>query len=187
MGLEDHVAALSQLAARIPAIDLERVGIIGGSFGGWSALRGMLEFPEFFKVGVAGVPPGALHNMYADYHLSAFHGRPEYGDGGEMRTDPTEVPRNWTNVDSRRLAGRLAGKLLIVMGELDENVLPGSTLQLVRAFMDENRDFELIYVPDANHFEVWTPYVTRRIWDFLVRHLRGAEPPRDYEIKDLHR
>lgn len=187
MGLEDHIAALRQLAIRIPAIDLDRVGIIGGSFGGWSTLRGMLEFPEFFKVGVAGVPVGSMHNMYADYHLSAFHGRPEYSDGSEFRTAPTEVPRNWMNVDSRQQAARLAGKLLIVMGELDENVLPGSTLQLVKSFIEENRDFELIYVPDANHFEVWTPYVTRRIWDFLVRHLQGAEPPREYQLKELHR
>jgi dipeptidyl aminopeptidase/acylaminoacyl peptidase len=185
MGLEDHVAALRQLAERIPAIDLDRVGIIGRSFGGWSTLRGMLEFPEIFKVGVAGVPPGSMHNMYLDYHLTAFHGRPEYSNGGDSRPAPAEVPRNWQNVDSRQQAGQLAGKLLIVMGELDEHVLPGSTLQFVKSLIDHNRDFELLYLPDTNHLESGSPYVTRRTWDFLVRHLQGVEPPRGYEIRDF--
>jgi len=182
IGLEDHIAALRQLAKRNPGMDLDRVGIIGGSYGGWSSLRGMLEFPDFFKVGVAAVPPGSMHNMTLDYHFTAFQGRPLYSDGGEVRPTPTEVPRNWQITDGRQQADRLVGKLLIVMGELDENVLPGSTLQLMNAFIKQNKDFELIYLPDTNHGDSGSPYVVRRMWDFLVRHLQGVEPPTDFKI-----
>lgn len=183
MGLDDHIAAMRQLAEREPAMDLERVGITGSSFGGWTTLRAMLEFPDFFKVGLAGVPSGSMHNMYLDYHWTAFQGRPVYSDGSELRPTPTEVPKNWVNADGRQQADRLTGKLMIVMGELDENVLPGSTLQLMNAFIDKNKDFDLVFLPDTNHLESGNPYVVRRMWDFFVRHLQGAEPPKEFRIK----
>src|SRR5690606_31328563 len=125
--------------------------ITGGSYGGWSTLRGMLEFPEFFKVGVAGVPPGSMHDMYLDYHWTTFQGLPDYGNGSELRPSPTAVPRNWAVADGRQQAARLQGKLLMIMGEVDENVLPGSTLQFVNALIEANRNFELLYLPNKNH------------------------------------
>ncbi|WP_129778316.1 S9 family peptidase [Peristeroidobacter soli] len=176
-GLDDHVAALQQLAQRFAYIDAQRVGITGASYGGWSSLRGMLEFPDFYKVGVAGVPPGSMHDMYLDYHWTTFQGRPVYSDGSELRPSPTEVPRNWTAADGRQQAARLRGKLLMIMGELDENVVPGSTLQLVDALIAANRDFELLYLPNRNHANSRNPYSIRRTWDFFVRHLLGQEPP----------
>jgi dipeptidyl-peptidase-4 len=68
------------------------------------------------------------------------------------------------------------------MGELDENVPPGSPLQLIDALMKANRDFELLYLPNQNHYESGNSYVTRRMWDFFVRNLMGAEPPAQYKI-----
>lgn len=176
-GLDDHVAAIQQLAQRFSYFDVQRVGITGASYGGWSALRGMLEFPDFYKVGVAGVPPGSMHNMYLDYHWTTFQGRPDYSDGSELRTSPTEVPRSWAAMDGRQQAARLQGKLLMIMGELDENALPGSTLQFVNALIEANRDFELLYLPNRSHHESANPYSIRRTWDFFVRHLLGQEPP----------
>lgn len=181
-GLDDHMVAIRQLAQRHAFIDVERVGLTGASYGGWSTLRAMIEFPEFYKVGVAGVPPGSLHTMYLDYHWTAFQGRPRYSDGGELRPNATEAPGNWSAANSLQQAGRIKGKLLIIMGELDENVPPGSSLQFVNALMSANRDFDLVYLPDTNHFESRRPYTIRRTWDFLVRHLQGQEPP-PYEIK----
>jgi dipeptidyl-peptidase 4 len=181
-GLDDHVAAIRELAQRFSYIDIERVGITGASYGGWSALRGMLEFPDFYRVGVAGVPPGSMQSMYLDYHWTAFQGRPRYSDGSELRPAPTEVPSNWQALDGRQQAARLKGKLLLVMGELDENVPPGSPLQFVDALIKANRDFELLYLPNTNHYESSNPYATRRMWDFFVRHLLGAEPPAQYQI-----
>jgi len=176
-GLDDHVAAIRQLGARFRYLDLARVGVIGRSYGGWSAFRAMLEFPDFYRVGIAGAPFGSLHNMYLDYHQTAFQGEPIYSDGTDLRPTPTEIPRNYNAGDGRQQAERLDGKLLVIMGELDENVLPGSTLQLLDAFQRANKDFDLIYLANQNHYFTGNPYVTRRVWDFLVRHLLGQEPP----------
>jgi dipeptidyl aminopeptidase/acylaminoacyl peptidase len=176
-GLDDHVAVIKQLGEKYPWVDATRVGIMGGSYGGWSAFRGVLEFPDFYKVGVAASPPASLHNQYLDYHWTAFQGRPIYSNGTELRPAPSEVPRNFVALDGRQQAGRLKGHLLIIMGELDENVLPGSTLQFVDALMKANKDFDLLYMPNRNHVSGYGPYTTRRISDYFVRYLLGATPP----------
>lgn len=176
-GLDDHVAAIQQLAQRFPYLDIQRVGISGASYGGWSALRGMLEFPDFYKAGIAAVPPASFHNMYLDYHWTTFQGRPDYGNGSELRPSPTDVPRNWMELNGPQQAARLQGKLLVIMSELDENAVPGATLQFVNALIAANRDFELVYFPNSNHHETANPYAIRRTWDFFVRHLLGQEPP----------
>jgi dipeptidyl-peptidase 4 len=176
-GLDDHVAAIQQLAARNSWIDIDRVGVTGRSYGGWSSFRAMLEFPDFYKAGVAGAPPGSMQSQYVDYHWSAFQGRPVYSDGSELRPAPNEVPKNYNALDGRQQASRLKGRLLVIMGELDENVLPGSTLQFLDALQHANKDFDLIYLANQNHYFTGNPYVTRRVWDFFVRNLLGAEPP----------
>jgi len=177
MGLEDHITVIRQLAAQIPSIDLDRVGITGTSYGGWTVLRAMLAFPAFFKVGVAGVPPGTMHSMYADYEWEAFQGKPTYQDGSHLRPGSSDVPINWADIDNVAQAAQLEGRLMIVMGELDENVLPGSTLSLVRALIQANKDFDLVYLPDTTHNGSLTPYATRRTWDYFVRNLANREPP----------
>jgi dipeptidyl aminopeptidase/acylaminoacyl peptidase len=181
-GLDDHVAAIRQLGERFPYVDTTRVGIMGGSYGGWSAFRGMLEFPDFYKVGIAGSPPASQHNQYLDYHETAMQGRPVYSDGTELRPTPSEVPKNYVALDGRQQASRLKGHLMILMGELDENVLPGSTLQFVDALMKANKDFDLVYMPNQNHITGYATYAggtytTRRIYDYFARYLLGATPP----------
>ena len=76
----------------------------------------------------------------------------------------------------------LAGKLLLIHGDLDDNVHPGHTIQLVDALIKANKGFDLLVVPDANHGLAQHPYVIRRTWDYFVQHLLGTEPPRDYRI-----
>jgi dipeptidyl aminopeptidase/acylaminoacyl peptidase len=180
--LDDHVAAIRQLVSRFPYADTTRVGIIGGSYGGWSAFRGMLEFPDFYKVGIAGSPPGSMQNQYVDYHWTSFQGRPVYSNGSELRPTPSEVPKNWNSVDGRQQASHLKGHLLIMMGELDENVLPGSTLQFVDALMKANKDFDLVYMPNEAHSTGYNSYTTRRIWDYFVRYLMNATPPEGFQF-----
>jgi dipeptidyl aminopeptidase/acylaminoacyl peptidase len=180
IGLEDHVAAIRQLADDRPWMDIERVGIHGGSYGGWTATRAMFEFPDFFDVGIASVPMGAVHNMYPDYHWTAFHGRVRYADGGALRPAPTDRPVNYENADGTRNAANLEGKLLIMLGELDENVLPATSLQLVDALIELDKDFDMLYVPNRPH-NLGSPHTLRRVWDYFVRHLHGSEPP-DYRI-----
>ncbi len=176
IGLEDHVAAITQLKEKYDWIDLERVGIHGSSYGGFGTFRAMLEFPDFYKVGVSNVGVGAIHNMYPDYHWEAFHGIAEYANGTRYYSDPTEKPLNYRNNDTEVQAEKLEGKLLIMMGELDENVLPATTLQTVDALIKADRDFDMIYIPSANHYNR-SPFATRKTFDYLVRYLHGKAPP----------
>jgi dipeptidyl aminopeptidase/acylaminoacyl peptidase len=177
-GLEDHEAAIKQLGRVHSFVDTTRVGLVGGSYGGWSTLRGMLEFPDFYKVGVAESPPASFHNMMVDYHFTAEQGRPVYSNGSEFLPKPTEVPKNWNSVDGRQQASKLRGHLLIIMSELDENVVPGSPLQFIDALMKANRNFDLLYLPDTPHgMGRYRQYGIRRRWDYFVKHLMGVEPP----------
>jgi dipeptidyl-peptidase-4 len=75
-------------------------------------------------------------------------------------------------------AGTLSGKLLLIDGELDDNVLPHHSMRLVDALIDADADFDMLLVPGVEHnFQGRFHYVTRRTWDHLVRHLHGTEPP----------
>ena len=172
-GLDDHVAAIQQMARRYPYMDLSRVGIFGGSFGGFSTIRAMIDFPEFFKAGVAQVAPGSPHAVYPDFE--EYQGVPVYSDGSEWRPKPDEVPANWKSLNLEEQAGRLQGHLMIQVGEEDENVLPASTLRFAGALMKADKNFELILVPNANHVLNFGPppqYLLHRGWDWLVRYLR---------------
>jgi dipeptidyl aminopeptidase/acylaminoacyl peptidase len=74
------------------------------------------------------------------------------------------------------------GRLLLVHGEMDENVHVASTLQLVDALVKANKDFDLLILPNRPHGCTEDPYFVRRRWDYFVRHLLGAEPPAGYQI-----
>jgi dipeptidyl-peptidase-4 len=172
-GLDDHVAVIQQMAKKFPYMDISRVGIMGGSFGGYSTIRAMLDFPDFFKVGVAQVTPGSVHNVYPDFE--EYQGVPVYSDGSEWRPKPNEAPSNWQSINFEAQASRLKGHLQIHMGETDENVPPGSPLQFINALMEAGKNFELLYIPNANHVANLGPrpqYILRREYEYLVRYLR---------------
>lgn len=167
-GLEDHVAALKQLGARYPYLDLTRVGIDGASGGGFAAALGMLEFPDFYKVGVAA-EGNHDQRLYA-----ANWGETYIGSIRERDYALSATP--WR-------AGRLQGKLLLMHGELDDNVPPAQTLLLVNALIEANKDFDFLILPNADHTAfAKSGYFIRRKWDFFVRHLLGAQPPSGYSI-----
>lgn len=170
-GLDDHVAAIQQMAKQFPYMDLDRVAIMGGSFGGWSAIWGMLEFPEFFKVGVASVPCASGHTLYPI--MEEYQGPPVYSDGSHWRPRPNEVPENWKVIDGQAKASNLKGHLLLVVGEDDENDLTGSAMQFVNALMAADKNFDLIYLPSANHAARFSypQYAYRRMFDYLARYL----------------
>ncbi len=90
----------------------------------------------------------------------------------------------WADTANTNLAANLTGKLLLVHGELDDNVLPYQTLNLVDALIDADKDFDLLVVPGVEHsFMGRDHYVTRRMWDYLVRHLLGTQPPEGYAMQ----
>jgi dipeptidyl aminopeptidase/acylaminoacyl peptidase len=76
-------------------------------------------------------------------------------------------------------AHKLQGKLLLTVGELDRNVDPASTMQVVDALIKADKDFEFLVVPGAGHGIGESPYAARRRMDFFVRHLHGVEPRRE--------
>jgi dipeptidyl aminopeptidase/acylaminoacyl peptidase len=183
MNLNDHVAAIREIAAQYPWMDASRVGIYGGSYGGWSALRGMLAFPDFFDAAIATVGPGTMHSMYADYHWSAFQGSPRYADGTFLRPGPKDVPLNWTSLDSVAQVDRLRGSLLMIIGALDENVPAGSSLPFYQAALDAGKDVSLIFRPQRNHFDTRDAVTRRHSIEFFQRVLGGPVATQAVEIK----
>lgn len=173
MNLEDHVAAIRQMAQTYSWLDTDRVGITGASYGGWSTLRGMLTQPDFFKVGVSVVPPGNFHGMYLDYHWTAFQGTPVYKDGSPLRTSPLEIPSNWTKLDSDAQVDRLKGKLLLIVGALDENAPVATAIQFYNKAAAAGKDVSLIYMPAAAHRSTVTPYSLRKTIEFFQDGLGG--------------
>ncbi|CAM5401458.1 putative dipeptidyl peptidase IV [Streptomyces spiroverticillatus] len=162
-GLADHVAALRQLAVDRPWLDLDRVGVFGHSGGGFAAARAMLDHPETYKAGVA---------------MSGSHDAPTFNPGFVETYDGADSPETWARTSSLPLADQLAGKLLLVHGELDDQVHPSHTLRLADRLVAANKEFELLLVPGAEHtFIDCIAYVRTRAWDFLVRELMGVRPP----------
>ncbi len=167
-GLDDHVAALRQLAADRPWMDLDRVGATGMSSGGYAAVRALLRHPDVFSVAVA---ESGMH----DFRLL----EPGLGETFHGPFDAAE----YADLANESLADRLQGKLLLIHGGLDDRVPPQSTLRLAERLIAHGKDFDLLLVPDADHIYFgYEHYVNQRKWDFLVRHLMDAEPPAGHRL-----
>jgi dipeptidyl aminopeptidase/acylaminoacyl peptidase len=172
-GLPDHIAALRQLAARYRWIDINRVGIWGHSGGGFASTDAMLRYPDFYKVAVSGA--GNHDNRsYNIYWAEKYQGL--------LVRDTVRRTDNFTASANQTIAENLQGHLLLMFADMDDNVHPANTIQLVNALIRANRDFDLIIAPDRAH-ALTEPYFIRRRWDYFVRYLAGLEPPRMYEIR----
>ncbi|MGO1073133.1 DPP IV N-terminal domain-containing protein [Lysobacter sp. CA199] len=185
--VEDHVAAIKQLAERCPGLDLQRVGVYGHSYGGYSSTRAILLRPDFYKVAVSSAGNQNFQGMYGGGVLGLdrlLTGPLDYGNGERLRPSPDAVPTVYRAFDNASLADRLQGKLMLVYGDLDENAYPAVTVQFTSALIRANKDFDLLYLPNQNH-ELFRndPYYTRRMWDYFVEHLMGAKPPANYRLK----
>lgn len=168
-GLPDQVAGLKELARRYQWIDLDRVGIYGHSGGGYAAADAILRYPDFFKVAVSEA--GNHDNReYEDDWGEKWQGLLTRRDGGT----------NYDDQANQNLAKNLRGKLLIAYGSTDDNVPPYNSLLLVNELIRNNKDFDLLVLPNRRHGFGGEPYMIRRRWDYFVRNLLGAEPPREY-------
>ena len=161
-GFPDRILWMKAAAAKYPYMDLTRVGIFGGSAGGQSALRALLAHGDFYKVGVAdcGCHDNRMDKIWWNELWMGWPIGPHY----EEQSNVTQ-------------AHKLQGKLLLTVGELDRNVDPASTMQVVDALIKADKDFDLLIVPGAGHGVGERPYASRRRMDFFVRHLLGVEPP----------
>lgn len=186
IGMDDYVAAIRQLGERHAWIDTGRVGISGGSYGGYATIRAMIEFPDIFTVGVAGAPLVSVHHMYPDYHWTGWHGVPDYGDGAVERPADTARPLNYVNMDATLQVDRLRGHLLLIAGELDENCPLGPIMQLYAAAVEADAAVELMVLPDRNHYTLGrTRYSFRKVMDYFCRHLLKQPPPERFRFSLL--
>ncbi len=171
-GLPDHIAVIKQLASRHAFIDIERVGIFGHSGGGFASTDAMLRYPDFFKVAVSGA--GNHDNRsYNIYWAEKYQGL--------MRRDTVRRTDNFATSANASMAASLKGHLLLMHGDMDDNVHPAMTIQLVDALIKANRSFDLIIAPNRPH-GLNEPYFIRRRWDYFVQYLMGAIPPNNYLI-----
>ena len=184
--LEDHIAALRQLAEKYPFLDIGRVGVYGHSNGGYLSARALLKHPDFFKVGFASAGP---HNFQGLPGTGApWFGIPEYANGSTKRPEVNAIPENYKLLDNTMLADQLHGKLMLVCGEMDYTTFPALTMQLAAALIKANKNFDFLYLPGSTHmYFVQDMYVTRRLWDYFVVHLAGRTPPDDFDLNSTLR
>ena len=160
-GFPDRIRWIKAAAARYPYMDLARVGIYGGSAGGQSAARALLAHGDFYKVAVAdcGCHDNRLDKIWWNELWMGWPLGPHYAEQSNVTC-----------------ADRLQGQLLLIVGEMDRNVDPASTMQVVDALIKADKDFEMLVIPGSGHGAGETPYGNRRRMDFLVRHLHGVQP-----------
>jgi dipeptidyl aminopeptidase/acylaminoacyl peptidase len=158
-GLPDHVSWLRAAAAARPWMDLSRVGIYGGSAGGQSAMRALLDHPDVYSVAVADC---GCHDNRMDkiWWNELWMGWP-VDESYERCSNVVDAPM-------------LRGTLMLVVGELDDNVDPASTLQVSAALVHAGKDHELVVIPGAGHGAAETPFGSMKRREFLKRHLLGT-------------
>ncbi len=160
-GFPDRIAWIKAAAAIRPYMDLTRVGIYGTSAGGQNALGGLLRHGDFYKAGVAdcGCHDNRMDKIWWNEQWMGWPLGPWYASSSNVT-----------------LAPRLTGKLLLMVGEMDTNVDPASTMQVVDALIKADKDFELLVMPGQGHGVAGSPYGKRRLEDFFVRTLLGVTP-----------
>jgi dipeptidyl aminopeptidase/acylaminoacyl peptidase len=169
--LPDQVAGMKDLARQFPWIDIDRAAIWGHSGGGFIAADAMFRYPDFFKVGIS---ESGNHDQreYEDDWGERYQGLLVKGADSKDNYD-VEANQTW--------AKQLKGHLLLAHGLMDNNVPPYNTLLVVDALVKANKDFDLILFPhDAHGYGDDSNYMMRRRWDYFVRWLLGAEPPKEY-------
>jgi len=172
--IPDQVAAMKELARQYPWIDIDRAAMWGHSGGGFITADAMFRFPDFFKVGIA---ESGNHDQreYEDDWGERYQGLMTRNADG---TDSYDVEANQT------FAKNLKGHLLLAHGTMDNNVPPYNTLLVADALIKANKDFDLLMLPNQPHgYGSMSNYMMRRRWDYFVKWLLNADPPKEYEIK----
>ena len=172
--LEDQISGLKQLAKTHQYMDLDRVGVWGHSGGGYATAAAMFRYPDFYKVGIS--ESGNHDNrVYEDDWGERYIGLLVKDEKGKS---------NYEDQANQNFASKLKGKLMLAHGAMDDNVPPYNTYLVVDALIKANKDFDLVIFPQARHgYGGDSFYMMRRRWDYFVRNLLGAEPPKEFKIK----
>jgi len=155
--LEDHVAFVKALGQR-PYVDTRRVGIFGGSYGGYLTCIALLKAPDVFHVGVATASVTDWKNYDAIY-TERYMRRPQDNEEGYEKGSCLTYAKN------------LKGRLYLLHGTVDDNVHPVNTLQLIRALINENKRFDLMMYPDSRH-GIRTPHAGETRTEYFIEHLK---------------
>jgi dienelactone hydrolase len=160
-GFPDRILWHKAVAAKYPYYDITRVGIYGNSAGGQNSLGGMLFHPEFYKVCVSscGCHDNRMDKIWWNEQWMGWPLGHEYAAA--------------SNVDN---ASKLQGKLLLIVGEMDTNVDPASTMQVVNSLIKSDKMFDLLVIPGGGH-GMGGAYGEKKRNDFFIHHLLGVEPP----------
>ena len=166
-GLPDRIAWIKAAAEKYPYMDIDRVGIYGCSAGGQNALAAVLWHGDFYKAAYAAC---GCHDNRMDkiWWNEQWMGYP--------------VDSSYVECSNVENAHRLERPLMLVVGEQDDNVDPASTMQVVSALQKANKDFELVVISGARH-TMGENYGDHKRYDFFVRNLLGAAPPKWNELK----
>lgn len=166
--LEDQIAGIKELAAKNPYMDLTRVGVWGHSGGGYATAAAMFRYPDFYKVGISE---------------SGNHDNRNYEDDWGERYIGLLTGDNYDRQANQNYAKNLKGKLMLAHGNMDDNVPPYNTWLVVEALNKANKDYDLVIFPNARHgYGPDSYYMMRRRWDYFVKNLLGAEPPKEYKL-----
>ncbi|NLO72014.1 MAG: prolyl oligopeptidase family serine peptidase [Porphyromonadaceae bacterium] len=160
-GFPDRIAWIKSAAEKYPEMDISKVGIYGTSAGGQSAMGGLLFYPDFYKVGVSscGCHDNRMDKIWWNEQWMGYPIGKEYEES--------------SNVVNAHL---LKGDLMLILGELDNNVDPSSTLQVVDQLIKHDKEFEFVMLPGERHTS-GGKYGERKRRDFFVKHLLGKNTP----------
>ncbi|VTR92370.1 peptidase s9 : Dipeptidyl aminopeptidase/acylaminoacyl peptidase OS=Singulisphaera acidiphila (strain ATCC BAA-1392 / DSM 18658 / VKM B-2454 / MOB10) GN=Sinac_6999 PE=4 SV=1: DPPIV_N: Peptidase_S9 [Gemmata massiliana] len=161
-GFPDRILWIKAAAEKYKEMDIAKgVGIFGGSAGGQSSTRAVLAFGDFYTAAVSdcGCHDNRMDKIWWNELWMSWPIGPHYAEQSNVTQ-----------------AHKLKGKLMLVVGELDRNVDPSSTMQVANALIRADKDFDLLIVPGAGHGAAESPYGNRRRMDFFVRNMLGVEP-----------
>lgn len=161
-GFPDRIKWIEAAAAKYPYMDISRVGIFGASAGGQEAMTAVLNHPEFYKAAYSSC---GCHDNRMDkiWWNEQWMGYP--------------VDSSYIECSNVENAYKLTRPLMIVVGELDDNVDPASTMQVVNALIKANKDFELVVLPGVHH-SMGEAFGEHKRYDFFVKELMGIDPPK---------
>ncbi|MFL2767280.1 MAG: DPP IV N-terminal domain-containing protein [Dehalococcoidia bacterium] len=172
--IDDHIQVIKNLSETRKYMDINKVGMYGHSGGGYSTANALLKYSDFYKVGVAS--SGNYDNL-------------EYNSRWGEKYQGKVSDEVYSKQATRNYVSNLKGKLLLVHGDMDDNVYMYHTLRLAHELIQNNKDFDMLIIPEIEHSPVksetslksWK-YFWRKRWDYFVVNLLQETPPSNFEL-----
>lgn len=180
-GLADKKATVEQLADRFSFIDRNKAGIHGHSGGGFMSTAAILVYPDIFKVAVSNAG-NHDNSVYNRWWSEKHHGVKE------NISEKSDTSFSYMIDKNQDLAKNLKGKLLLIHGEIDNNVHPANTLRVVNALIKANKRFDMLILPTQRHgFGDMNEYWFWRTADYFSKYLLGDNTERSVDIDELNK